>query len=289
MPFPSARSGVAVTPNPLHEFGNKLTAFPHWFDLLKNMERPSLEKFLLWIVDVDEDEEVEILKKMTTLRTLMSEETWHAVARQLTILSQQPDREMFLDTLVKTFKPAATKPKGEVVKVEKVEEPKEKETAWWDKMIERHRADEERLVRICLARSLEHLLSMRPAETLQWMRFFYRATAGKPAEHQNVRRAVTRALPGLVALLGGPYDEPALHLLRAMAADADVHIRRALCDTQPRIAERSRETALNLIEDHLLQDRDQFVSERTWSTLRRLMGQGVERAEDLCARLIELA
>jgi len=113
--------------------------FPHWFDLLENMERPFVEKFLLWITDVDEDEELEILKKMTILRTLMTDETWYAVARQLTILSRQPDRERFLDTLVKTFKPAATKPKGEVVKVEKKEEPKEEEIAWWDKMIKRHR------------------------------------------------------------------------------------------------------------------------------------------------------
>ena len=155
--------------------------------------------------------------------------------------------------------------------------------------IEQHQGDEERLVRICLARSLGRLLPSRPAETLQWMRTFMGQEEAKPVEHQNVRRAVTRALPGLIALLGGPYDEPALRLLRAMAADEDVHVRRALCDALPGMADRSCETALDLIEDHLLQDRDQFVRERTWNTLRRLMGQGVERAEDLCARLIELA
>jgi transcriptional regulator with XRE-family HTH domain len=155
--------------------------------------------------------------------------------------------------------------------------------------IEEHQGDEARLVRICLARSLGRLLPARPAETLQWMRFFMRHAEGEPVEHQNVRRAVTRGLPGLIALLGGPYDEAALRLLRAMAADEDVHVRRALCDALPGMADRSRETALDLIEDHLLQDRDQFVRERTWNTLRRLMGQGVERAEDLCARLIELA
>ena len=55
------------------------------------------------------------------------------------------------------------------------------------------------------------------------------------------------------------------------------------------VARQARERALDLIEEHLLQDRDQFVRERTWNALRRLMGQGVERAEDLCARLIELA
>ena len=155
--------------------------------------------------------------------------------------------------------------------------------------IEQHQGDEERLARICLARSLQGLLPSRPAETLQWMRFFVRQEDGRPVEHQNVRRAVTRALPGLIALLGGPYDEAALRLLRAMAADEDVHIRRALCDVLPGLADRSRERALDLIEEYLLQDRDQYVRERTWNALRRLMGQGVERAEDLCARLIELA
>jgi transcriptional regulator with XRE-family HTH domain len=155
--------------------------------------------------------------------------------------------------------------------------------------IEAHREDEERLARICLARALQRLLPACPAETLQWMRFFVRQTDGQPAEHQNVRRAVTRALPELIALLGGPYDEPALRLLRAMADDEDVHVRRALCDALPQMADQARERALDLIEEHLLQDRDQFVRERTWNALRRLMGQGVERAEDLCARLIELA
>ncbi len=150
--------------------------------------------------------------------------------------------------------------------------------------IEGHRADEERLVRICLARSLGRLLPSRPAETLGWMRVFTRREEAEPAEHQNVRRAVTRALPGLIALLGGPYDEPALRLLRAMAADEDVHIRRALCDVLPQVADRSRETALDLIEEYLLQDRDQYVRERTWNALRRLMGQGVERAAGACAR-----
>jgi transcriptional regulator with XRE-family HTH domain len=155
--------------------------------------------------------------------------------------------------------------------------------------IEGHRADEERLVRICLARALGRLLPARPAETLHWMRHFLRQAEGKPVEHQNVRRAITHALPGLIALLGGPYDEAALRLLRAMAADEDVHIRRVLCDVLPQISDRSREVALDLIEAYLLQDRDQYVRERTWNALRRLMGQGVERAEDLCARLIELA
>jgi len=59
--------------------------------------------------------------------------------------------------------------------------------------IDEHREDPERLVRVCLARSLRHLLSARPAETLKEMRYFLRRGRGAPAsappvEHQNVRR-----------------------------------------------------------------------------------------------------
>jgi len=156
--------------------------------------------------------------------------------------------------------------------------------------IEGHKSDEERLVRICLARSLQRLLAPRPAETLKWMQHFTRqGENGQPAEHQNVRRAVTRALPGLIGLLSSPYDEGALHLLHVLAGDEDVHIRRVLCDHLPEIARQSDKVTLDLIEEYWLQDRDPYVRERTWNALRGLMSQGSERAEDMCAQLIELA
>ena len=152
-----------------------------------------------------------------------------------------------------------------------------------------HRATEVRLARICMARLLSHLLPARPAETLKWMRDLLRREDGRPVEHQNVRRALARGSRGLVALLDGPYDEQALALLRALAADEDVHVRRALCDALPEVVAQSGEIALDLIEAYLLQDRDRFVHERTWMALRDLMGAGSERAEELCAQLIEIA
>jgi transcriptional regulator with XRE-family HTH domain len=155
--------------------------------------------------------------------------------------------------------------------------------------IEKHKEDEERLVRICLARSLQRLLAVRQAETLQWMRHFTRQEDGQPAEHQNVRRAVTRALSGLIDLLGGPYDESVLHLLHTLAGDRDVHTRRALCDHLPEMAKQSDVVTLDLIEEYWLRDRDPYVRERTWNALRGLMSEGSERAEDMCAQLIELA
>jgi len=155
--------------------------------------------------------------------------------------------------------------------------------------IDGHRDNEERLVRICLARSLHRLLSSRPAETLKLMRAFLRREDGQPVEHQNVRRAVARHPTGLIALLDGPYDETALTLLRTLTADQDVHIRRVVCDALSDVVARSPAVALDLIEEYLLQDRDRFVHERTWNALRCLMGEGSERAEALCARLIEIA
>jgi len=156
-------------------------------------------------------------------------------------------------------------------------------------LIAAHREDEERLIRICLARALHRLLSPRPAETLKLMRSFLRRENGQPVEHQNVRRALARHPSGLIALLDGPYDEAALALLETLTADEDVHIRRAICDALPDIVDRSPEVALDLIERYLLQDRDHFIHERTWTTLRCLMSAGSERAEELCARLIEIA
>lgn len=150
-------------------------------------------------------------------------------------------------------------------------------------------ADQARLVRVCLARSLHRILPTHPAETLKWMRAFLRRRNGQPVEHQNVRRAVARHLQGLIALLSGPHDDAALDLLRTLAADDDVHIRRAICDGLSDVIAQSAEIALDLIEGYLLQDRDRFVHERTWNALRQLMAAGSERAETLCAQLIEIA
>jgi len=156
-------------------------------------------------------------------------------------------------------------------------------------IIDAHRKDEKRLTRICIARALHRLLPARPAETLKWMRSLLQREKDRPVESQNVRRALARQTKGLIALLNGPYDQTALTLLRTMAADEDLHIRRAICDVLPDIAVQSPQIALDLIQEYLLQDRDRFVHERTWATLRSLMSAGLERAEDLCMRLIEIA
>lgn len=156
-------------------------------------------------------------------------------------------------------------------------------------IIAAHQHDPDRLTRICLARSLRWLLVDRPAETLKWMRTFLRQKNRQPLEHQNVRRALARQLSGLIALLDGPYDDSACTLLHTLAADRDLHIRRAVCDALPAILAQSAAVALDLIQEYLLHDRDHFIHERTWAALRCLMNEGSERAEELCAQLIEIA
>jgi hypothetical protein len=155
--------------------------------------------------------------------------------------------------------------------------------------IDAHQDEGDRLVRICMARVLPRLLATRPADALKRMRFFTRQEGGLSAEHQNVRRALVREPGELIALLDSAYDNAAESLLRVLVGDRDVHIRRALCDTLPALAAQSPEIALDLIEEYLLQDRDHFIQERTWNALRQLMAAGHERAEELCARLIEIA
>jgi transcriptional regulator with XRE-family HTH domain len=155
--------------------------------------------------------------------------------------------------------------------------------------IAQHRDDDERLVRICMARPLHHLLHQRPAETLKMMRYVLRREKGEPVEHQNVRRAVASHSQELAGLLDGAYDQSALDLIRTLIADRDIHIRRRMCDALHTLLERFPDVALDLIQEFLLQDRDRFVHERTWNALRTLMNRGSERAEELCAQMIEIA
>jgi transcriptional regulator with XRE-family HTH domain len=156
------------------------------------------------------------------------------------------------------------------------------------KLIEQHRDDEARLVRICMARPLYRLLPHKTAEALKMMRYVLRQEKGKAVEHQNVRRAVSSHPRKLVDLLDSAYDESALGLIRTLIADRDVHIRRRVCDILSCLGEGHPDIALDLIQTYLLQDRDRFVHERTWNALRALMNRGSERAEELCAQMIEI-
>jgi hypothetical protein len=156
-------------------------------------------------------------------------------------------------------------------------------------LIECHRTDEDRLVRICMARLLQRLLPHKTAETLDMMRYILRQEKDRAPEHQNVRRAASRHARDLVHLLGSPHGDSALELIQMFFADQDIHIRRRVCDALTTLVQSHPSVALDLIETYLLQDRDRFVHERTWNALRDLMNRGSERAEELCAQMIEIA
>ncbi|MBC7252330.1 MAG: helix-turn-helix domain-containing protein, partial [Anaerolineae bacterium] len=130
--------------------------------------------------------------------------------------------------------------------------------------------DGERLTKMCITRCLARLLPTRPAEALSYMRYFLRRVGGVPVEHQNVRRPLSRDLPQIIAVLDGTHHTQAEEIIRALAQDEDVHIRRALSDALLTLAQSHPPLALDLIQSYLIHDPDRYVRERTWKTLPRL-------------------
>jgi len=58
-----------------------------------------------------------------------------------------------------------------------------------------NRAHPERIFRICILRVAPRLLKSQPEATLDLIAYFLRQNeAGTPAEHQNLRRPVSKAL-----------------------------------------------------------------------------------------------
>ena len=155
-------------------------------------------------------------------------------------------------------------------------------------MIEKAK-DGDRLTRMCITRCLARLLPTRPAETLAYMRHFLRRVGGVPAEHQNVRRPLSRDLPQIIAVLGGPQHAQAEAVIRELAQDEDVHIRRALSDVLPSLAQSHPTLALDLIQSYLIHDPDRYVRERTWKTLPRLAASHPDEVRESCLALFRQA
>ncbi|MDY7039551.1 MAG: helix-turn-helix transcriptional regulator [Chloroflexota bacterium] len=154
-------------------------------------------------------------------------------------------------------------------------------------MIERSK-NGERLVRMCITRCLARLLPTRPVEALAYMLYFLRRVGGVPAEHQNVRRPLSRDLPRIIATFDGPHRTQAEEVIRELAQDEDVHIRRALSDVLPGLAQSHPALALELIQSYLIHDPDHYVRERTWKTLPRLATSHPEEVRKSCLTLFRL-
>lgn len=136
----------------------------------------------------------------------------------------------------------------------------------WDRLEEEH---EERLYRIALARALAHLLPRLPLPIFERMHYLLRRERGHPVEHQNVRRPIARerALNRLISLLGPSTEEPPATIIRSLATDPDLHIRRAVSDALPRLIRAHPQLALTLLQEGLLYDTDLYIRERTWIAL----------------------
>ncbi len=150
------------------------------------------------------------------------------------------------------------------------------------------RSDPERLVKITIQRLPPRLLQTRPKETLELLFYFLRKNEdGSPAEHQNLRRPVSRALPQIFdALAAQPDLEPDVErLLGLLAVDPDIHVRRALADALDRLAVQSDRLTVAVLEP-LLRDGDAHIRQRAWRTLLRLADLYPDRAEEFYGRLL---
>lgn len=146
----------------------------------------------------------------------------------------------------------------------------------------------ERLVKITIQRLPPRLLPTRPQETLALLFYFLRKNDdGTPAEHQNLRRPVSRALPQIFDALAARPDLEAdvERLLGLLAVDPDIHVRRALSDALDRLAVQSDRLTVAVLEP-LLRDKDAHIRQRAWRTLLRLADLYPDRAEAFYGRLL---
>jgi transcriptional regulator with XRE-family HTH domain len=155
-----------------------------------------------------------------------------------------------------------------------------------------NRTHPERIFRICILRVAPRLLKSHPEATLDLIAHFLRRNDdGAPAEHQNLRRPVSKALPEILNLLPDQAQKaPQLvdrigSILQALAQDPDIHVRRALGDTLDRLASLSADLAV-MVLDISIQDQDPYVRQRAWRTLLQLADLYPDRANEYYARLL---
>jgi hypothetical protein len=151
------------------------------------------------------------------------------------------------------------------------------------------KAHPERIFRIAIQRVTPRLLPSRPGQALALMRYFLRTDeAGQPVEHQNLRRPVSKALPDILALLvedKPEHSQQIEQLLRALAADPDIHVRRALGDALDRLVAVDGELGVAVL-DRLIQDEDPYVRQRAWRAMLRLTDLHPTQAADYYGRLL---
>jgi transcriptional regulator with XRE-family HTH domain len=155
-----------------------------------------------------------------------------------------------------------------------------------------HRAHPERIFRICILRVAPRLLKSQPEAALDLITYFLRQNEdGTPAEHQNLRRPVSRALPEILNLFQDQtHKTPQLNdkvggILHALAQDPDIHVRRALGDSLDRLASLNANLVVSVL-DISIQDQDPYVRQRAWRTLLQLADLYPDQANEYYARLL---
>jgi transcriptional regulator with XRE-family HTH domain len=152
-----------------------------------------------------------------------------------------------------------------------------------------NRAHPERIFRICIQRVAPRVLKSQPEAALELMAYFLRQNEdGSPAEHQNLRRPVSRALPDILSLLAGATEQLNQRIgaiLQALAEDPDIHVRRALGDALDRLAGLNAELLVTTL-DSLIQDADPYVRQRAWRTLLQLADLYPEQVNEYYSKLL---
>ncbi len=147
----------------------------------------------------------------------------------------------------------------------------------------------ERIFKICIQRTAPRLLNLRPNQVLDLMSYFVRCGEdAQPVEHQNLRRPVSKALPGILDLLTDvtPLLKDKIdQLLQMLALDPDIHVRRALGDALDTLVAVNADLGVTTL-DILLEDNDPYVRQRAWRALLQLTDLYPEQAADYYARLL---
>ncbi len=161
--------------------------------------------------------------------------------------SQKPEDREALAYLSRLLDAAATDPDAALTALESV------------------RHSDSRLLKICALRVAPRLLSSHPQQILGLMQHFLRTEGGRPVEHQNIRRPISKAAADIIRILPR-HRRAAVRILNALAADPDVHVRRALSDVLEQLAQTDTETAMPILNT-FMQDEDEYVRQRAWRTL----------------------
>jgi len=161
--------------------------------------------------------------------------------------SQKPEDRDALAYLTRLLDAAATDPDAALTGLESV------------------RHSDSRLLKICALRVAPRLLPSRPQPVLALMQHFLRTEKGRPVEHQNIRRPISKAAADIIRIMPR-HPRPAARILHALAADPDVHVRRALSDVLEQLAQTDTETAMSILNT-FMQDEDEYVRQRAWRTL----------------------